>query len=73
MGAEIFDLASTSSAGAATGALRQLNQRLHDLTEETAKTPWRILHPRAHTRWPPESMRPWKSISKATLVTIALA
>ena len=46
MGAEVFDLASASSAGAATGALRQLNQRLHDLTEETAKTPWRILHPR---------------------------
>ena len=46
MGAEVFDLASTSSAGAATGALRQLNQRLHDLTEETAKKPWRILHPR---------------------------
>ena len=38
MGSEVFDLA--------TGELRQLNQRLHDLTEETAKTPWRILHPR---------------------------
>ena len=36
MGMEVFDLASASSAGSATGALRQLNQRLHDLTEETA-------------------------------------
>ena len=35
---EVFDLA--------TGALRQLNQRLHDLTPETARTPWRILNPR---------------------------
>ena len=66
MGAEVFDLA--------TGVLRQLNQRLHDLTEETAKTPWRILHPRgAHMRWPPGSMRRWRSISKAMLATIALA
>ena len=37
-GMEVFDLA--------TGTLRQLNQRLHDLTEEMAKTPWRVLNPR---------------------------
>ena len=35
---EVFDLALDE--------LRQLNQRLHDLTEETARTPWRIVHPR---------------------------
>ena len=26
--------------------LRDLNKRLHNLTEETAKTPWRVVHPR---------------------------
>ena len=26
--------------------LRDLNKRLHNLTEETAKTPWRVLYPR---------------------------
>ena len=36
--AEVFDLA--------TGTLRELNQRLHDLTPEAAQVPWRILHPR---------------------------
>ena len=36
--AEVFDLA--------TGTLRELNQRLHDLTPETARIPWRVLHPR---------------------------
>lgn len=36
--AEVFDLAA--------GELRQLNQRLHDLTPQTARTPWRILNPR---------------------------
>ena len=35
---EVFDLA--------TGELRELNQRLHDLNEDVAKTPWRIVHPR---------------------------
>jgi glutamate synthase domain-containing protein 3 len=38
MSVEIFDLA--------TDQLRQLNQRLHDLTAAAAATPWRILHPR---------------------------
>ena len=36
--ATVFDLAA--------GTLRELNQRLHDLTPETARVPWRILHPR---------------------------
>lgn len=35
---EIFDLG--------TGELRELNQRLHDLGEEAAETPWRVLNPR---------------------------
>ena len=34
----VFDLA--------TGELRELNQKLHDLSAETAQTPWRIVHPR---------------------------
>ena len=38
MGVEVFDLAK--------GELRELNQRLHDLNEETAQTPWRVIHPR---------------------------
>ncbi len=38
MAVEVFDLA--------TGELRELNQRLHDLNEDAAKTPWRIVHPR---------------------------
>ena len=36
--AEVFDLA--------TGTLRELNQRLHDLSPEAARIPWRVLHPR---------------------------
>ncbi len=36
--AETYDLTK--------GDLRGLNQRLHDLTERDAKTPWRILHAR---------------------------
>lgn len=38
MAVEVFDLA--------TGKLRELNQRLHDLTTATAATPWRVIHPR---------------------------
>ena len=38
MGVQLFNLADS--------ALRELNQRLHDLNEETAQTPWRIIHPR---------------------------
>src|ERR1043165_8608913 len=36
----VFDLAEGE------GALRELNRRLHELTESQAGTPWRILHPR---------------------------
>ena len=37
-GAIVYDLAAEP--------LRTLNQRLHHLTAETAKTPWRVVHPR---------------------------
>ena len=38
MGVQLFDLADSE--------LRELNQRLHDLNEETVQTPWRVIHPR---------------------------
>ena len=55
--AEVFDLA--------TGTLRELNQRLHDLTPETAQV--LLAHPAiraALTRWRPGSTRRYGSRSK---------